>query len=387
MQNLGLRIFGVIILSAIILFACLIGMAIFSFFGSGNFYGPFFLVLAVLLIIWSVAWVFKLLKPKMILISFITILICSIASVTIYESRRSYIANIPTVDDQGVYLHEYAPFGKNSKAAELDEKSSLTLSDNLPVIDGATALYPLYAAFVQATYPKDEYDPYLSIVTSNTTPVAYEKLLDGRADLIFCAAPSKSQVEEAALQGKEFKMTPVGKEAFVFFVNINNPVEELTISQIQDIYSGKITNWKEVGGKDEDIKAFQRPKDSGSQTMLEKIMENKPLMQPLIEDVAGGMGDIIERTAQYKNFNNAIGYTFRYFATEMIGNNQIRLVKVNGVYPDKKTIENNTYPFTGDFYAVTTDTNNENVTKFVNWITSEQGQLLVERTGYTPLSR
>lgn len=70
-----------------------------------------------------------------------------------------------------------------------------------------------------------------------------------------------------------------------------------------------------------------------------------------------------------------------------VRNNQIKLIKVNGVYPDKNTIENNTYPFTDDFYAITTGANNKNVTNFVNWILSEQGQYLIEKTGYTPINK
>lgn len=59
----------------------------------------------------------------------------------------------------------------------------------------------------------------------------------------------------------------------MFFVNARNPVDELSIDQIKRIYSGEITNWQEAGGEDEAIRAFQRPKDSGSQTALENLME------------------------------------------------------------------------------------------------------------------
>ena len=64
------------------------------------------------------------------------------------------------------------------------------------------------------------------------------------------AAPSDKQRELFEKEGKELIMVPLGMEAFVFFVNSENPVESLTTQQIQDIYSGNITNWKDVGGKD-----------------------------------------------------------------------------------------------------------------------------------------
>ncbi len=72
------------------------------------------------------------------------------------------------------------------------------------------------------------------------------------------------------MQGLTFHMIPIGREAFVFFVNHKNTVENLTLGQVQQIYAGKITNWQEVGGKNDAIRAFQRPADSGSQTALEK---------------------------------------------------------------------------------------------------------------------
>ena len=115
----------------------------------------------------------------------------------------------------------------------------------MPVIDGATALYPIYAAFAQAVYPEKDYDPYGSEVMSNRTGAAYANLINGKADIIFASGPSKAQIEQAESVGKELKLTPIGKEAFVFFVNSRNPVENLTEDEIKAIYSGEITNWKE----------------------------------------------------------------------------------------------------------------------------------------------
>ncbi|MDL2302886.1 substrate-binding domain-containing protein [Dysgonomonas sp. OttesenSCG-928-D17] len=146
-----------------------------------------------------------------------------------------------------------------------------------------------------------------------------------------------------------------------------------------------MTNWKDAGGRNDDIKAYQRPKNSGSQTMLEHIMGNTPLAKPLETEMAGGMGDIITYTADYKNYKNAIGYSFLFFATEMAGNNQIELLKVDGIYPSRETVKSGQYPFTGDFYAITTDTQNPNVQRLIDWILSPQGQYLVEQTGYTPI--
>jgi phosphate transport system substrate-binding protein len=168
-------------------------------------------------------------------------------------------------------------------------------------------------------------------------------------------------------------------------VNGKNRITGLTTSQIKDIYSGKITNWKDTGGKNQSIKAFQRPEGSGSQTMLLKVMGEVAPMPALKQDVAGGMGDIISQTADYKNFSNAIGYSFLFYATKMVKNDQIRLLRIDGVTPSRDAIRDGTYPLAAEFYAITAGSVNPNVETFINWILSPQGQTLVEKTGYTPL--
>ena len=121
-------------------------------------------------------------------------------------------------------------------------------------------------------------------------------------------------------------------------MNAKNPVKSLTVDEIKGIYSGEITNWKEVGGKNKAIRAFQRPENSGSQTALQNLMGDVPIMDPPVEDIASLMGTIIDEVSDYKNYNNAIGYTFRYYSTQMMKNNNIRLLAINGVEPTMETI-------------------------------------------------
>lgn len=281
-----------------------------------------------------------------------------------------------------VDLTLYEPF-KSDLLAQLEEPVLFQMRDSLLKLDGATALYPIYASFTQAVYPKKEYPLYTSEVQCNQTDGAYENLILGTTDLIFVASPSKQQQQMALDQQKELHMEPIGKEAFVFFVNASNPVDSLTIDQIRDIYSGKITNWKEVGGHDEAIEAFQRPENSGSQTALQKIMGDLPLMEPIEEDVKTGMGGILSEVADYKNHNQAIGYSFRFYATEMVNNKEIKLLKINDIYPNEQTIRDDTYPFTSPFYAIYTK-DDENIQAFITWVISTQGQELIEKSGYVP---
>lgn len=316
-----------------------------------------------------------------------------------YAGLGYYRDQLPTVDDRALLLWQYEPFAEDSRIATLPEPSALrfTSSERLR-LDGATALYPVYAAFVQAVYPPPSephvYPPYNSMVECNGTVDAYERLINQEVDLIFAAAPSQAQLDRAARAGIELHPTPIGKEAFVFFVNSKNPVTGLTVEEIQKIYTGELTNWKELGGKNRSIRPFQRAEDSGSQSALERLMDGLPLLEPEQEDRVSAMDGIIRQVASYRNYQNAIGFSFRYYATEMAANDQIRLLALNGVEPTKETIRDGTYPISSDFYAVTAspagqpDPRQENpkICAFLDWILSPQGQLLIEQTGYVALS-
>lgn len=306
----------------------------------------------------------------------------ALVSASIAPIQYHYKMNIPTVDAE-IDVFAYEPFAAQNKVVK--SKASLQLQEPLPRIDGATAMYPLYAAFVEATYPKKSYPSDESEVMVNRTPVAYHNLIYEDVDLIFAAAPSASQQKRADMRGQTLNLTPIGREAFVFFVHHKNSVDNLTLAQVKQMYAGEITNWREVGGADDTIRAFQRPADSGSQTSLEKIMGDMPIMEAPAEDVATGMGGIIHEVSKYRNYKNAIGYTFRYYSTEMVGSKKIKLLSIDGVAPTKENIRNGTYPLTSEFYAVTAGTDNPNVTRFVEWIVSEEGQTLVDKVGYVPV--
>ena len=323
-----------------------------------------------------------------------------------YAGLAFYHDSIPTVDEASsrtAMLWEYVPFDGENKLVSLDNEASLQFDSPYAVtLDGATALYPIYAAFTQAVYPESwsdsgvpiDYSPFNSTVECNGTIEAYDRLIRGEVDMIFAAGPSQAQVDAAYRSGKEFHLTPIGREAFVFFVNSKNPVTGLTVEEIQGIYSGSITNWQEVGGKNQKIRPFQRAEDSGSQTALQRLMSDVPLMEPEEEDRVAGMGGIIREVASYKNYKNALGFSFRFYSTEMVKNGDIRLLALNGVAPTRDTIRDGSYPIASEFYAVTCapigspspEESNSHIASFLDWILSEEGQFIIEETGYVGLT-
>lgn len=287
----------------------------------------------------------------------------------------------------------YTPFTANTLAKTLDEEPTLRFTDvnAVPRMDGATALYPVYAAFAQATYPSSMADmkalEIIEKVGCSTTGYAYRNIVDGRCDIIFVAGPSEEQEAYAAEKGVELVYTPIGREAFVFFVHPNNPLDSMTLSQIRSIYSGETTKWDQLGVKGlGNIRAYQREEGSGSQTALKRfVMRDTPLMNAETEMVQGGMGDMVEQVSSYKNHRNAIGYSFRFYCTALMKGFDVKLLAINGVEPTVENIENGTYPLASSFYAVTRSDADENTLALLDWICSPQGQELVEKSGYTPI--
>jgi len=311
-----------------------VGFVAFIFtaiYGGMLFYSPLVVILSIVMAIYVVLHIFEVFSRKISIIVLLSILGVSLLTSAGYEIKKAYVNSIATVDDREVNLRQYEPFAKNTKAVTLDQPSTFHIDTNFPRLDGATALYPLYSAFVQAVYPEDTYGLYdnnfnESLVTCSSTSQAYKRLIDGETDIIFVAAPSLSQQKQAQRKGVELSLTPIGREAFVFFVNKRNTVTGLTTAELKDIYSGKITNWKAVGGANNHIRAFQRPEDSGSQTMLQKFMEDTPLMTPPQEDIADVMSGIIQQTSSYRNYKNALGYSFLFYASEMNQSGDIALL-------------------------------------------------------------
>ena len=288
--------------------------------------------------------------------------------------KRVISHHSPGMQKMSVEVANYVPFTNSPNVYSAD--GAAKLEGDIPTIDGAAALLPIYAGFVESIYPEssviyngEDYDASSAMHYTNTRG-AYKDIVDGNADIIICAQPSDEQLAYAAENGVELEMVPIGSDAFVFIVNDSNPVSDITIEQIRGIYSGKITNWKELGGKNMQIAAMRRNKNSGSQTALEKIM-----------------GDIPIKPDYTALFGSPIGFSFRYYVTGMLGEGGVKILTINGIAPTPETIEDGSYPIAGNIYAIyRKGETNENVQKAIDFMLSPEGQKIVERSGYIPLS-
>lgn len=343
------------------------------------------LTLAHIFIIPSIIPFIWLKKRKKYLIGWACgLLAVGIAFVIPYSIER-YEESITIDVTPNIDVNEYLPFDEGSKIVRLDSKT-LKLTDELPIIDGATAAFPVYSAFVNAVYPETT-RLYDGVFEYNNTLGGYEKLAERKTDIFLGAAPSKKQVEYAQQCGTTFQYTQIGFEAFVFFVHKDNPIDALTVEQIRGIYSGQITNWSEVGGNDEKIVAFQRNEGSGSQSMMIRFMGDTPLMDPETKEIKG-MGAIIEEVVDYQSRSGSIGFSFRYYVEGIIRNPEIKLIAVNGVAPSVENIKNGSYPIVAPVYAVTYENNpNPNVDALIDWMLSDEGQYIIEQTGYVGIAK
>lgn len=259
--------------------------------------------------------------------------------------------------------------------------------ENYPKLDASLALHPLVNAIASdfMDIPVDELD---FEYTKTRSSEVYHNLIDGKVDVIFASAISEEDKEYAAQQGVELNIIPATSSAFVFIVNTANQVDNLTLDEIQRIYTGEITNWKEVGGKDAPIIAYQRPVGSGSQTaMLSLVMKGKTIMTPPTDRVQGEMGEIIDAVAEYDNADTALGYSYFYYVTTMYKRDTIKMLSVDSVEPTFETIQNGEYPLYTNAYIVTRSDADENTLKWVDAVLGERGNKIIAEEGYVPLKK
>jgi len=255
-------------------------------------------------------------------------------------------------------------------------------TDFVKRIDGSTATIPLMTAALRLLRGTDDHMKF------NTTPAAYDRLIARDANVIFVTAPSKEHLAAAKAAGVQLEVIPVVKDALVFLANKENPITGLTGKQIQDIYTGKVTNWSQLGGADTPIIAYQRQTNSGSQTLfLQLAMKNKKPMEAPGYHKIFTMSSLVDMVSSYDNSKQAIGYSVFYYTDEMYVKDNVKLLPIDGVMPTRESIADGTYPFTTNYFAVLRhDSAADSVSRqLIEWCLSPEAQRLFSATGYVPL--
>lgn len=318
-------------------------------------------------------------------------------------SRRSFLlglaacsaAGILTAckgDDTPASSASTSPEAPASSVSELEPIGLFTVED-FPKLDGSTACIPLMAQMMADTTGID-LEVAQSGISVSTTAYAWENFglypdeENTARMLVVYEAPDyvKEELKEANAQ---LEQKPIGRDALVFIVNENNPVKSLTRQQLKDIYAGKITNWKEVGGEDLAIVPFQRGEDSGSQTLFRKLLiQGGELMDPPTELAPAAMGELVDSIAAYNNSANAIGFSVYYYVDQMYSQPGLRLLAVDGVTPSNDTIASESYPLCNEFYAVLhADAAADSPERqLYDWLDTTAGQDCIKKSGYVAVA-
>ena len=282
--------------------------------------------------------------------------------------------------------------------------------DDYPRVDGSTSTHPLGVLIackvlgVPYKWQAEVFDETRRIVPDDSAPDtsevagelsqkiihngthgAYVNLIDNRADLILVARlPSDDELQQASDNGVQLESHAVALDAFVFILNIENSITSLSIQQIRDIYTGKMINWTEVGGSNEEIHAYQRDANSGSQELMKTmVMQDQEMIDApamVLEGMMGPINVISEDTL-------GIGYSVYFYEQFMAPNEKLKLCAVDGITPGADTIGQKSYPLVTEVYAVirTELDTQSNAFKLREWLLTAEGQGVVEESGYVPV--
>lgn len=248
-------------------------------------------------------------------------------------------------------------------------------------VKGSDTVLPLSQKEAE-TFMKQNSTAKISVVGGGSG-VGIAALIDGTTDIGMSSRKMKLS-EKMKLQeaGKAIKETIVAYDALAVIVNPNNKVSQLTREQLEGIFTGKTTNWKEVGGDDEKIVAYSRESSSGTYEFFkEHVNGNKNygtgiLMMP-------ATGAIVQSVSQTKG---AIGYIgFAYLEKNVKPLNVSYDKGKTFVAPSVEAAKNKTYPVVRPLYYYYVAKDEKKVKPFVDYILSEQGQKVVSEVGYISL--
>ena len=273
---------------------------------------------------------------------------------------------IPEITDEDLY------------AVEVEE-------EHWPVIEGTAPFLPFYTAAAARMLEVSEKEASRYVYC--TIPwFAYSDLIYGNADLIFCHLPDEQQVRLAAYEGVTLACYPILNEAFVFFVSPDNPVESLSLEQLRGIYTGTVTNWSELGGKNEAILPFRRTEGSSDFTGLTRFVTKKDeLTATPLKERGGFMGETAEVVANFDGSAGAIGCGYLSSVRQQYGGMKLKFLRVEDCEPSDANVISGAYPLISQVCAVIRGGEEESPAgQLAQWCAWPLGQALAAEKGYVP---
>lgn len=228
-------------------------------------------------------------------------------------------------------------------------------------IVGSTSVQPIAEGLAEKYQEKN---PDIKInVQGGGSSVGIKSAQDGTADI----GTSSKEVKGNDAEGLE--VIELGQDGIVIAVNKENTIDDLTTEQLHDIFAGKITNWKEVGGKDAEINVITREDGSGTLDAFEKLVmdKDKILSTAVVQSSTEAVKQSVAQDA------NAIG-----FVSYASMSDDVKGLKVNGVAISDETIADGTYKLQRPFLFLTKGKPSGEVKKFIDWINTEEGTKILK---------
>lgn len=242
-----------------------------------------------------------------------------------------------------------------------------TVSNNTIKISGSTSVSPLMEKEAEF-YKKSNKDLDIEIQAIGSS-AGIQDTINGVSHI---GMSSRNIKEEEKSSGLDEKI--IAYDGIVIITNNKNRTNNLSLEQLKEIYTGKITNWKELGGEDKPIVVVSREDGSGTRTSFQEIVDFKPEEQienAIITDGNGSIKNIV------KSNENAIGYiSFEYI------DDTIKPQHIDGVEPTEENVLKNTYKLSRPFIVIYKEENfTQEDKKFLDFILSEDGQNIVKSSG------
>ncbi|MCJ7566883.1 MAG: substrate-binding domain-containing protein [Anaerolineales bacterium] len=281
---------------------------------------------------------------------------------------------------------------------------------NYPRVDGSTSAYPLQImlacqilnvpciwlegdlfGITRSIIPDPEFEGSSDRVEKiyniwhSGTHGSYMNLIEGNSDIIIVARPPSEDELQAAEQADlhlEFK--PIALDAFVFVLNEENPLEDIALDDIRNVYTGEITHWWQLGGSLDEIHTYQRNRNSGSQELMESlVMRGAPMIESpemILESMMGPINALSDDPL-------GIGYSVYFYAAFIYPHERVKMIAVDSVHPTFENIADRSYPLTTEVYAVIRgDAPQESAARLLlAWLQTVEGQAAVAESGYVPI--
>ncbi|MCL1922124.1 MAG: phosphate ABC transporter substrate-binding protein [Kiritimatiellaeota bacterium] len=247
------------------------------------------------------------------------------------------------------------------------------------VLDGSTTVGPIAKAFAEY-YMRQNPGTTITVSESGSGNGA-KALLNGTCDIANLSRDLKD-AERTAMEEKGVKPVKhvVAHDALPIIVHPSNRVKGLSVEQLRDIYAGKITNWKDVGGTDLKIVVISRDTNSGTfETFKELVMKDEKVCEGA--EYVGSNGAIRQRVQSTKG---AVGYAGLGFVDR-----SVKALEIKGIAPSVETVRDKTYPISRDLFMFTNGEPKDGscAAAFLKLALTEKGREIIEEIGFVPVEK